>query len=209
MPILFLLALSLCSEAKLFVPRYYLWGVPGLVILVASAMSAVHPLPARRVLGLTILLAFCLRRLPIGDAGHAGEDWRGALRTARAAAEQFDATILLRSGFPEMPMVRDGHDSIVEDPLMAPLAMYPVPVKSVRMLPCWLTGTDRRRLEEIVSGLIGRRSTFVFISPSEGPPTATWLLGRLSGEDYRISTLGPFTGMTTIVFQPRGVHAKK
>ena len=104
-PVLSLLVLSLFSEAKVFVPRYYLWGVPGLAILTASALSAVHPLPARRVLGLVVLLAFCARRFPAGDAGHGGENWRGALSAANASMAQTGATLLLRSGFPEMPLV--------------------------------------------------------------------------------------------------------
>jgi len=104
-PVLSLLVLSLFSEAEVFVPRYYLWGVPGFAILTASALSAVHPLSARRVLGLVVLMAFCVRRFPVGDAGHGGEDWRGALLAAKASMVRTGATLLLRSGFPERPLV--------------------------------------------------------------------------------------------------------
>jgi hypothetical protein len=201
-PILLLLALSLFSEAKVFVPRYYLWGVPGLVILVASSLSSVHPLAARKVLGLAILLAFCMRRPPIGDGGHAGQDWRGALRAASVAAAQSGATLLVRSGFPEMPIQPAGRYSAIEDPLMAPLAMYLVPGKPV-LIPCWLGDADRRRLEEIVSGLVVRRAAFIFISPNDGPPTGIWLLGRLSGEEYRAWSLGDFAGMSAMIFVPQ------
>jgi hypothetical protein len=200
-PVLSLLVLSLFSEAKMFVPRYYLWGVPGLAILTASALSAVHPLSARRVMGLVVLLAFCARRFPAGDAGHGGENWRGALSAAKASMAQTGATLLLRSGFPEMPLVGVGESSM-DDPLMAPLAMYPVAGKAV-LVPCWLQDADRRRLEEIVSGLVDRRSPFVFVSPNNGPPTDVWLLGRVSGQTYRVANLGSFAGMTVIGFLPR------
>jgi len=206
-PVLALLGLSVFSEAKVFVPRYYLWGVPGLVILAASTLSSVHPLPARRVLGLIVLLVFCVRRFPIGDAGHAGEDWRGALGAANAAIQQTHATLLLRSGFPETPTASVAEDLSADDPLMAPLAMYPVSGRAV-LVPCWLKDADRGRLEEIVSGLVERRSPFVFVSPNNGPPTDMWLRGRLSGEAYRISSLGDFVGMTAIVFFPRAIDGE-
>jgi mannosyltransferase len=142
-PVLSLLVLSVFSEAKVFVPRYYMWGVPGLAILTASALSAVHPLPARRVLGLIVLLAFCGRRFPAGDAGHGGENWRGALSAANASMVRTGATLLLRSGFPEMPLAGGREESSADDPLMAPLAMYPVAGKAV-LIPCWLKDADRR-----------------------------------------------------------------
>jgi hypothetical protein len=201
-PILVLLALTLFTEGKLFVPRYYLWGVPGLVILVASALSSIDPLPARRAAGLILFLVFCVRRIPSGPAAHGGEDWRGALLQAASIVDAHSAyTLLLRSGFPERPLAGPGTNSRLEGPLMAPLAMYPVPGR-VELAPCWLEGTDRRRWEEIVSGLILRRAGFVFVSPSEGPPSGMWLLGRMSGENYRVSSLGAFAGITAIVFAP-------
>jgi hypothetical protein len=75
------------------------------------------------------------------------------------------------------------------------------------LVPCWLQEADRRRLEEIVSGLVDRRSPFVFVSPNNGPPTDVWLLGRVSGQTYRVSNLGSFAGMTVIGFFPRGQTA--
>jgi uncharacterized membrane protein len=207
-PILSLFLVSLFSDAKLFVPRYYLWGAPGLVILVASALSSVHPLPARRILGLVILLAFCAHRFPSGEAGHGGQDWRGALRAARLAVEQTHATLLLRSGFPEAAVGHAAEDSTAANPLMAPLAMYPVSGEAV-LIPCWLKDADRRRLEGVVSSLIGRRTAFVFISPNDGPPTDKWLMGRLSAEEYRIESLGDFVGMTALAFLPSRAHASK
>ncbi len=208
-PMLLLLAISVFSEARLFVPRYYLWGVPGLAILVASALSSIKPLPARRAAGLLILMAFCIRRIPSGPAAHGGEDWRGALQAAKVVVARSDYTLLLRSGFPERPFNGLGANPTLDEPLMAPLAMYPVP-GHVELAPCWLEEADRRRLEEIVSGLVLRRAGFVFVSPNnQGPPTDAWLLGRISGENYRVSSLGDFAGITAIVFEPRGAVADR
>jgi mannosyltransferase len=200
-PILFLLAISLVSEAKLFVPRYYLWGIPGLAMLVASALSAIDPLPARRTAGLIILLAFCTRRIPTGPAAHGGQDWRGVLQAARVVVARSDDTLLLRSGFQERPLKGLGTKSSLESPLMAPLAMYPVPGRA-EAVPYWLENADRRRWEAIVSGLVVRRAGFVFVSPKEGPPADAWLQGRISSENYRVSNLGNFAGITAIVFEP-------
>ena len=200
-PILVLLALPLFTEGKLFVPRYYLWGVPGLVILVASALSSIDPLPARRAAGLILFLVFCVRRIPSGPAAHGGEDWRGARQAASIVDAHSDYTLLLRSGLPERLLAGPGANSRLEGPLMAPLAMYPVPGR-VELAPFWLESADLRRWEEIVSGLILRRAGFVFVSPSEGPPSGMWLLGRMSGENYRVSSLGAFEGITAIVFAP-------
>jgi hypothetical protein len=203
-PMILLLAISLSSQAKLFVPRYYLWGIPGLAILAASALSALHPLPARRVVGLAILLAFCVQRIPSGDAAHRGEDCRGALQAASVAVQGSDRTSLLRSGFPEMPSHDIGKDATIEEPLMVPLAMYPVPGKTV-LIPLRLEEADRLRLERIVSGLLSRRSGFVFMCPKDGQPADMWLLGRLSAEAYNVSSLGDFEGITAIAFEPRTI----
>ena len=171
-PILVLLAISLCSDAKLFVPRYYLWGLPGLAILIGSTLSSIHPLPARRAVGLVILLVFCLRHIPNGPAPHAGEDWRGALQAASLVVARSDYSLLLRSGFPEKPLNGPGTSATLGDPLMAPLAMYAVPGRTVRV-PCCLDDADGLRWEEIVSRLVFRRAGFVFVSRSEGPPAGT------------------------------------
>jgi mannosyltransferase len=200
-PIIILLLISLFSEAKLFVPRYYIWGVPGLAILAASIISGVQPAPARRIVGLLILMTFCARRIPIGDAAHGGQDWRSAMQTAQTVMQRSDATLLLRSGFPETPMEALGDGSAIEEPLMAPLAMYPVSGKVV-MAPCWLDEADRVRLEEVVSRLLLHRAKFLYISPSDAPLTSIWLLGRVSGVGYRSSRLGDFEGMTAIQFTP-------
>jgi hypothetical protein len=200
-PILILLVTSLSSEAKLFVPRYYIWGVPGVAILAASILSAVHPLPARRVVGLLILVAFCARRVPAGDAGHGGQDWRGAMRAAQSVMQSSNATLLLRSGFPELPINGPGKRSPSEEPLMAPLAMYPVSGR-VLMAPCWLDDADRARLEKVVSALLPQRAKLLYISPSDFPYTSVWLQGRLSGAGYRSSSLGDFQGITAMQFVP-------
>ena len=90
----------------------------------------------------------------------------------------------------------------MNNPLMAPLAMYPVAGKAV-LIPSSLEDADQRSLEEIVSGLVDRRSPFVFVSPKNGPPTDVWLLGRVSGQPYHMSSLGNFAGMRAIGFVPR------
>ena len=208
-PILLLLLISLFSEARLFVPRYYLWGVPGLAILLASALSSIKPLPARRAAGLVVLLALCVRRVPIGPAAHGGEDWRGALQAANGLVARSHYTLLLRSGFPERPFHGPGEAPTLDEPLMAPLAMYPWPGR-VELAPCWLEEADRRRLEEIVSSHVSRHAGFVFVTPNnQGPPTDAWLLGRLSGENYRVSSLGDFAGITALVFEPRAPVADR
>ena len=201
-PILILLVTSLSSEAKLFVPRYYIWGVPGVAILAASILLAAHPsCSARRVVGLLMLIAFCARRVPAGDAGHGGQDWRGAMWAAQSVMQSSKATLLLRSGFPELSINGSGKLSAIEEPLMAPLAMYPVSGR-VLIAPCWLDEADRVRLEKVVSAVLPQRGKLLGISPSDFPYTSVWLQGRLSGAGYRWSSLGDFQGITAMQFAP-------
>ena len=75
-PILVLFAISTFSQAGLLVPRYYIWGTPGLAILTASAISGIEPLPARRTMEWVILLA-----LPATTGSRRS---RGARRTGLA-----------------------------------------------------------------------------------------------------------------------------
>jgi hypothetical protein len=106
------------------------------------------------------------------------------------------SALLLRSGFPEAPA------GITDDPLLAPLALYPV-AGTVRIASCWVNDADTARMEELVSRLVKDGAPFLYISPSDYQPPATWLLGRLSRAPYDSSSLGAFQGITAIKFDPR------
>ncbi len=201
-PVLALLPVAVLSDAKLFVPRYYIWGAPGLSILIVSALSAVHPLPARRAAGALILLVFCARQIPLGPAAHGGQDWRGALQAARAERARSGASLLLRSGFPEPPLNARATDPANSEPGAGPVAMYPFP-GSVFLLPSALHQPDRMRLDEIVSGLLARRAPFVFVSLGKESPAFVWLQGRLSGAAYDILDMGGYDGLTAARCRPR------
>lgn len=53
-----------------------------------------------------------------------------------------------------------------DDPLPAPLAMYPAPGRT-EAVPCWL------------------REGFVLVTPTDWPQADAWLSGRMSCEGYR------------------------
>jgi len=80
LPMTLCFAVSRLSEAKLFVGRYFLWGVPALALLVAWLIAGIEPARARRTAGLVVGLALVGGRILQSGNIHGSEDWRGAVQ---------------------------------------------------------------------------------------------------------------------------------
>lgn len=197
-PIVLLWLISLLSDAKLFFPRYYLWSVPGLALFVATLVGGIRSARAQTAVEFCVVAALCCRPINWGPSAHGGENWRGALNAAKKVL-QGDSVLMLRTAFVEPHTGGGDLDSTIEDPTLAPLAMYPVDCNVVSA-PIGLGFGETQRLEKIVSGVVQRHTTLVFVSRRYGPPVDTWLLGRFSGTGYRVTRLGEFDGLIGIVF---------
>jgi hypothetical protein len=198
-PIVLLWLVSLLSDAKLFFSRYYLWSVPGLALFVASLVGGIRSTRAQVAVQFCLLAALCCRPINWGPSAHGGENWRGALNAARKVL-QGGSVLMVRTAFVEAHSgPGDLESTTMEDPTLAPLAMYPVDC-NVISAPTGLDFGETRRLEKIVSDIVQRRTTLVFLSRRSGPPVDTWLLGRFSGTGYHVGRLGEFDGLIGIVF---------
>jgi 4-amino-4-deoxy-L-arabinose transferase-like glycosyltransferase len=192
---------SRVSDAKLFVPRYYLWSVPGLAILVASLVGKINSPRARSIITVCIMAGLCHRPISSGPAAHGGEDWRGALSYAKRTLDA-DAVFLLQSGFVESRIDKGVQPTTIDDPIVSPLAMYPAG-HDVVSIPSELDNRDFQRLESIVSNAQMRRATLVAVS-REPSPLPVWLRGRFSGTPYDVNGTRQFNGVTALVFRRRG-----
>jgi hypothetical protein len=199
-PIVSLWAVSVFSDAKLFVSRYYLWSTPALALFVASLLSEIPSTRTRRKMELCILAALCCRSVTWGPAAHGGEDWRGALAAARRIATK-NSVLMVRAAFNESRYDSSLGSTVSGNPNLAPLAMYPVDHK-VELAPFGLTPPERERLEEVASDVLRRHTTLLFVNRPSGPAVDQWLLGRFSGTKYRIDGVGGFAGLELLLFHP-------
>jgi mannosyltransferase len=197
LPPVSLYVVSLASDAKLFVPRYVMWGAPGLSLLGGLVLSAVEPLNVRRLLGVIAVVVVCARVSATGATAHGGEDWRGALRQAQIAMTERDAPLLLqvdldktRTGPSTEPAGRD-------DTELAPLVPYPV-TGDVFVLPAMLDSATERRLELLVSARLLQQQRVVLLARWGSPRTDIWLRARLSAAGFRVKSLGNFGEITAL-----------
>jgi mannosyltransferase len=189
-PATLLFALSLFTSVKLFVPRYLLGCAPAAAILAAWAIVRCS---AVRVGATVMLMALGLHVWQAGPNHR--EDWRGAMRALAADAKPGDE-VLVATGFTEGQGARMT-DPLFRDVLFSPQVTYPIPPYTAlpyrfdaAFVPADL-GTYRR------VHLVTQRSDFLGFAT--GMEYQLYLQTKLPG--YRSRELGPFAGVSIVVFE--------
>ncbi|MBZ5726752.1 MAG: glycosyltransferase family 39 protein [Acidobacteriia bacterium] len=186
-PPVFLFLISLVTDTKLFVPRYYLSCAPAAALLAGYAVSR-SSVMARAASAIWIVAL----AIGIWIAGpiHAGEDWRGASQVVNRAASPGDP-VLVVCGFIE------GTEKGVNTPsfrevLFAPQIAYPV--ANISRLPYYFDEhaipPDLTRAARVF--LVGERTLF-------DVQYEWWLKQKLTG--YRAHSLGNFTRISVVEFE--------
>lgn len=199
LPPLFCFAVSVSTDTKLFVPRYYISAAPGLALAAAWLIRRNAAGAVRRVIPAVVALAAILS---FGNAGHGGEDWAGAMQAAKAAAGDSTIPVLVASGFIEASDPKALHDPRMGDAFFAPLAMYPAPGKVIR-LPFRLDPQSIPYLERIVATDLEHRDRFLFICRWQGASFEPWLRGRLAVRGFHSQRLGDFGNVGVFLFSLR------
>ena len=194
-PPLILFAVSVSSQAKVFVPRYYVCYAPGLCLVAGCVVRAVVDRRGQRVVA-TALVVF--GTMGFGGWRHGNEDWRGAMRTIRSQDRDGNLPVLAASGFVEAadPQALDAPRS--REVLFAPLAMYP-PGGHLLRLPYSLNEESAKYLERFLPKLQSERR-FILVVPYQGWTFEPWLRGRLAPRGFQSESLGDFGSVGVFLF---------
>jgi mannosyltransferase len=189
-PATLLFGLSLFTDVKLFVPRYLLGCAPAAAILAAWAIVRCS---AVRIPAAAMLIALGLHVWQAGPNHR--EDWRTPMRALAAEAKPGDE-VLVTTGFIEGEGPRMT-DPLLRDVLFSPQIAYPIP--SFAGLPY------RFDAAFVPADLAAHPRVYLVSQRSDSLVRATgleyqlYLRGKLPG--YRSRELGPFAGVSVVVFE--------
>jgi hypothetical protein len=195
-PPLFLMVVSLFSQANVFNSRYALAAVPGIALMTARFVRAIEPARARRVIMQTVVFLSVAAQFAVR---HGDEDWRGAVAAARKASK----FVLARIGTIEANTAGWLSDPEKRDYLLAPLTTYGVDERNAAPLPWRIDRPDQEAyVEQLVSEVVARHSEFVLVSRAFGDSGATsaWLRGRLAPMGFCSRPLGNFGELEVLLF---------
>jgi hypothetical protein len=205
LPPLFCFLLSVFTETKLFVPRYYIAAAPGLALLAGWAIRSATACTARRIAAPAMFVAAVLSS---GIPFHGGEDWAGAMRAVRSVAGDSDMPVLVVSGFVEATDPSALDDPRIREVLFAPLTMYP-PAGTIVPLPFCLDRESIAYLERVLPAALENQTQFLFVSGWNGMTFEPWLRKRLADRGFRSESLGNFGNVGVYLFSAGGLATPK
>lgn len=203
-PPLLLWAVSILTPARVFVGRYTLCAVPGLVLLAGWGLRAIGPTHKRLVVVSCMALGalICFTPLRGGAFVHGNEDWRQAMRTVRAVAGTTRMPVLLRTGLAETPRPDSPSQPLGPDYwYSAPLSMYPAGGRVIS-LPYWLDRRAQEYLDGLASQILEPADRFLFVSRTETGVFPAWLEGHFARR-FTSRPLGNFGQIAVLVFERR------
>ncbi len=184
-----------------FLPRYLLCTVPGLVLLAGWAVRAIEPVRARHFVAAAQLLT--MLALQGTTTQHTQENWRSAAEVVRRITSGTSTPVLLSGTFAESANLEWLSDPKHLDYLLAPFSVYP-PGGTPLVLPIRRDEKSEAFVDKLIATSIGRnerivlieRSCFVLCSSWE-----SWLGSRLSPRGFGSKNLGVFGTIAVSLFE--------
>jgi len=171
----FLFLLSVCTDVRLFVDRYYSSALPGQALLLGGLLSSVQRSSLRKALIVAVAATAILTQGRSAVGNHGKEDWRTAM--AVVDKEAGSAPVLLVSPFAEATDFKSLRDPKLREILFAPEALYGEPVRSIR-LPHVFASRDTADLEN-VAGQLKNERRFYLLTDKPDQSYEFWLLGKV------------------------------
>ena len=171
LPIVSCYIVSVVSDYKIFVDRYYIVSYSGLALLLASALQKIRHTMFRymALISLCVISVFTIGVKEFYPSLHC-EDWRGALATVRTIAEPMQIPVFFNSGLVETLQPNWEHQS-ADHNLLSPLSAYPVKTRVIPLPPV-LNSKSSSYLASKVSHEISSQNRFIVV------------LRRLSNENW-------------------------
>ena len=197
-PPLVLFLISTLSSAHVFIARYYLPEIAGLALL-GGCLVRIDPAGVRRVIALMVLIAGIAAQGLQGGLWpqHGGDDWPGAIDTARSMAAGDGTAVLIRSGFFAATDPQWLSEEKFRRFLLAPLNAYPLD-RPVIVLPYRVHAGTAPYLKEKLRLLASRRR--VVLIARFGGNIQTWLDGHLDALGFTRTHYSSHASVSVVVF---------
>jgi 4-amino-4-deoxy-L-arabinose transferase-like glycosyltransferase len=182
--VLFLLSVS--TDLRLFIARYYSSSLPGQALLLGGLLSSIQRRAARKALIVAVGAVSILVQGRPTVKSHGQEDWKAAMALVRQEAGP--APVLLVSSFIEAADFKSLRNPKTRDILFAPELLYGEPVRSIR-LPYTFAASETANLENVAEQLRNERR-FYLLNNKLDRSYEFWLLGRF-GSRCSAETTGP------------------
>lgn len=200
-PLLLLFGISAATSIHVFVARYRLIAVPGVVLCWACVTSRIASRTLRLVfcLSVAVAVAWHLFSLPLTRTHN--YTWKYALDVAEANASSDDAPALICSDLPEadfwpMPPAATVQDS----PIFPQLSYYPLTVPVIP-LPRSLNNAARLQGSAFLQQAAARHQRFLALAFLPSYPTLDWLVSQTRAT-HAVHPLGVFDGVKVLEFTP-------
>jgi hypothetical protein len=201
-PTALLYGISVNTPIRIFLDRYWLVGVMGMVLLWGVLVAVVSSVPLRLMLCIVYVPWAIFSYCSSPDAHHHLYTWKPALEYADRVARTDQAPLLICSDLPQADFETMPSGPQVDSVLFAPLSYYKV---SVPVVPLPRTLNEEAKLigRRFFSEAAARHERFLALGFRASYPTLRWLMS-LSSATYVTHDLGDFDGVAVIEFDPLG-----
>jgi hypothetical protein len=202
-PPLVMFLVSTFTDAKVFLPRYYLAAAPGVALIAGAALRSLASAEARRTAA-GALAIFAVLFLGVSRKfQHDVQDWRGALTELRSLVKDPAIPVAIPSPFIEAHSLATLADPRFHDALFSPLLYYGSAGKLVR-LPFQLSPQAEQYAEQVTQSELGRANEFIFLSLPNGYAQELWLRGRARAMGFLPHREQDFGVVRIVVFRRAG-----
>jgi hypothetical protein len=198
LPVLFF-SVSVLTETKIFVPRYFISTAPGVALLAGWVVRHIGTESARRNVGLWLVIVSIVSSALTGGFLHGGEDWSRAMVKVRDLANGTQMPVLICTGFVEGGDPARLASPVVREAYFAPLALYPGGGKLIP-LPYRLNNLTLPYMEEVSANVLQQQNRFIVVARGDGGLYQTWLQGRFSERRYKAEPVGNFGNVHVTLF---------
>lgn len=198
-PITSLYLISVFTEYKIFVQRYFITSYPALVLILASAIRKIE----RDMFRYVALISSCIvGTLLIGEINiKILEDWRGALTKVNELAGPMQIPMLFNSGMVETN--QPGWElQNADHHLLSPLSAYPTNTQIIA-LPANVTEKSLHYLETYVTEKIRSAKSFLVVLRTDNKDRSIeqWTNGYALSHGFKRTNIDSFHGIIIILYQ--------
>ncbi|RII27797.1 MAG: hypothetical protein CXR31_06105 [Geobacter sp.] len=201
LPIVTCYIVSIVSDYKIFVDRYYIISYSGLALLLASALQKIRHTMFRHM-ALISLCVISVSTFGVTPSNHS-EDWRGALAAVKTIAEPMQIPIFFNSGLVETLQPNWEHQS-ADDHLLSPLSAYPVKTRVIPLPPV-LNAKSTPYLASKITNEISSQNRFIVVLRrlSNKNWVDKWIQEYSIPRGFERREVGPFQGVIVVLYEQK------
>lgn len=195
---------SILSDHKIFVDRYYIIAYPSLALLIAAALQKIRHTMFRQLSLISLCMISLLTISPneLYPSLH-HEDWRGALAAVKTMAEPTGIPLFFNSGLVET--LQPGWElQSAEHHLLSPLSAYPVKTRVIP-LPIKVDSKSRPYFNMLISKEILSTDRFIVVLRRASSSADKWIAEYAQPRGFVRSESGSFSGVLVVLYKQKNL----